>query len=149
MGTVPNPGRGVAQDPVGFVPHRPPMLLLDGVRGTTDKTSHACLTVDPKAWYADPDGSMPAWYGIELMAQAVSAYSGGIKRSQNQKPSKGYLLGTRAYTSKLPAFPPGATLEIHCTQEYADDSGLWAFECSILLEGTPVATAMLKVFEEK
>ena len=132
-----------------YVPHRLPMLLLDGIRATSDTESRAFVTVDPRAWYADARGAMPAWYGIELMAQTVAAYSGAFKRRQGLAPVKGYLLGTRTYSSTLPAFPAGSTLEIHCVYHYSDESGLWAFDCTICLQDLPVATAMLKVFEEK
>ena len=131
-----------------LVPHRSPMLLLDGILATSDSGSRAWVRVDPAAWYADPQGAMPGWYGIELMAQTISAYSGAIKRKQGLLPAKGYLLGSRSYTCALPAFPAGSTLEIQAESHYADDNGLCAFDCSILLEGAPIATAMLKVFEK-
>jgi len=140
-----NPGQGAS----AFVPHRPPMLLLDAVQSTTETSSDASVTVDPMAWYADAQGGMPAWYGIELMAQTVAAYSGATKRRQGLTPVKGYLLGTRSYTTTVPVFPSGSTLAIHCDYHYSDERGLWAFDCTIHLQGIQVASAMLKVFEEK
>lgn len=142
-------GESPLADAAAFVPHRSPMLLLDGIRSTSDTESHAWVKVDPKAWYADAQGAMPAWYGIELMAQTVAAYSGAVKRRQGLAPVKGYLLGARTYACTLPAFPAGSVLEIQGVYHYSDDSGLWAFDCTIFLQDTPVATAMLKVFEEK
>ncbi|WP_005036021.1 hypothetical protein [Holophaga foetida] len=142
-------GESPLADATAFVPHRAPMLLLDGIRSTSDTESRAWVRVDPKAWYADVQGAMPAWYGIELMAQTVAAYSGAVKRRQGKPPVKGYLLGARTYTSTLPAFPAGSILEIQGVYHYSDDSGLWAFDCTITIQDLPVATAMLKVFEEK
>ncbi len=131
-----------------LVPHRPPLLLLDEVLAWDPEGCAATARVDPGAWYAAPDGSMPAWFGIELMAQTISAYSGGRRAGTGAPPRLGYLLGTRSYRCALPAFPPGERLEIQVRVHYQDESGLSAFACEIRRSGEPVADAILKVFEE-
>ena len=40
----------------------------------SDESLTAHATVRSDAWYADADGAMPAWIGIELMAQAIAAH---------------------------------------------------------------------------
>ncbi|BDU71446.1 ApeP family dehydratase [Mesoterricola silvestris] len=127
--------------------HRPPMLLLDAVLDHRRDGILARARVDPGAWYADARGAMPAWFGLELMAQAIAAYGGLNRRAQDREPRLGYLLGTRAYTCTLPAFPAGSELGIHAELKYLDDSGLSAFACGITLDGEEVATAILKTFE--
>ena len=104
-------------------------------------------TVDPNAWYALPDGSMPGWFGIELMAQTVAAWSGHEKYSDGGQPRPGYLLGTRRYKSRSSSSPPGTILEIEVRQEFRDSSGLGAFECEIIVDGLVVASAIVKVYE--
>ncbi|EEA00465.1 conserved hypothetical protein, partial [Burkholderia sp. H160] len=64
----------VRQPIEAIIPHRGSMLLLDAVDTFADTTLSAFATVDPHAWYADAAGAMPAWIGIELMAQAIAAH---------------------------------------------------------------------------
>lgn len=118
-----------------LLPHRPPMLLLDGVDG-----DGAYLRVDPEAWYADAAGAMPGWFGLEVMAQAVAALQG-----RAGAPRRGYLVGTRSYQS-IPAFPAGSLLRVRVRAAEEDESGLAAFACEILLGDEPAATASLKVY---
>ncbi|NTV74153.1 MAG: beta-hydroxyacyl-ACP dehydratase [Holophaga sp.] len=127
--------------------HRPPMLLLEAVLDHGHDGILALARVDPGAWYADGEGAMPAWFGLELMAQAIAAFGGLDKRAQGREPRLGYLLGTRAYACTRPSFPAGCELRIRAKLKYLDDAGLSAFACGITLDGEEVATAILKTFE--
>jgi len=120
-----------------LLPHRPPMLLLDGVDG-----DGAFLRVAPGAWYADAEGAMPGWFGLEVMAQATAACPGA--EPEDGTPRSGYLVGTRSYRS-VPSFPAGALLRVKVRLVEADESGLCAFDCAILLHDAVAATATLKV----
>lgn len=133
--------------PIDLVLHRPPLLLLEGIQEATEDKCVTRVKVDPAAWYADADGSMPGWFGIELMAQTASAYSGSRKRSRGLSPRLGLNLGTQNYECSMPRFPGGATLEVEIKLHYLDESGLSAFVCEIRHLGRPVARAMLKTFE--
>jgi predicted hotdog family 3-hydroxylacyl-ACP dehydratase len=128
-----------------LVPHRPPLLLIDAVREAGPDHCTCLARVDGRAWYADADGAMPAWFGLELMAQTVAAFSGN--RNQGQAPRIGYLLGTRQYSSAAESFPAGALLEVTARVHYADATGLSAFACELRCGGVPLAHAILKVFE--
>ena len=130
-----------------LVPHRPPLLLIDTVREADGERCTTLTRVDPQAWYADPDGAMPAWFGLELMAQTIAAYSGNRQRAQGLAPRYGYLLGTRDYRSEVASFPAGALLEVDVKVHYSDALGLSAFSCELKREGNLLATAILKVFE--
>ena len=131
-----------------FLPHRAPMLLIDRVDGVTAAggTGHVRLSAD--AWYADAEGRTPAWIGLELMAQAVAACRGRYLAGQGSAPGGGYLVGTRSYRSTVPTFPPGVDLAIQVRLVEADDSGLSSFDCEILQDELPLATATLKVMEK-
>ena len=89
---------------------------------------------------------MPAWFGLELMAQTAAAHS-GWKHRDDPFPKGGMLLGTRRYHSALDRFPAGAILEIHAQLDYAGVFGQSAFVCQILLDGAIVAEATLRVLE--
>jgi predicted hotdog family 3-hydroxylacyl-ACP dehydratase len=130
-----------------LVPHRPPMLLLHGIQEATEEKCIAQVRVDPSAWYAQSDGSMPGWFGIELMAQTSAAYSWSRKRELGMPIGTGYLLGTQSYQSRVAKFPAGAVLEVEAKLYYLDESGLSAFACEIRHLGQSVACATLKTFE--
>jgi predicted hotdog family 3-hydroxylacyl-ACP dehydratase len=104
--------------------------------------------VDPEAWYAQEDGSMPAWFGLELMAQTIGAYSGSEARAKGEAPRLGYVLGTQSYRPSIPAFPAGAKLEISAEMIFQDPSGLFAFACEIHHAGEPIVQSTLKVYQK-
>lgn len=133
--------------PADLVLHRPPLLLLEAIKETSEEHCIALVRVDPNAWYAEPDGAMPGWFGMELMAQTITAYSGSRKRLLGLPPKIGFNLGTRSYESSLPGFPANAVLEVEIRLKYLDESGLSAFACEIRHLGQIVARAMVKTFE--
>jgi predicted hotdog family 3-hydroxylacyl-ACP dehydratase len=128
------------------LPHRPPMLLLESVREADDQGGTALARVDPGAWYADSAGAMPAWFGLELMAQAIAACRG--HRGAPGGPARGgYLVAARSFRSSLPAFATGALLEVRVRLELEDPSGLCGFLGEIIQERQVVAKANLRVME--
>ncbi|MEK6742337.1 MAG: beta-hydroxyacyl-ACP dehydratase [Nitrospirota bacterium] len=128
-----------------LIPHRPPMMLINGVVGEVEEGLIATALPDPKAWYANEDGSMPAWIGIELMAQAISAWAGLQAYKAGMPPRKGFLIGTREYMSKCPSFTAGNALFIEVRKVFSDPQGLAAFNCLIRDDRTVFAEAVVKV----
>lgn len=132
--------------------HRDNMLLLDRVLESGSAGIRVAASVDGEAWYADADGAMPAWIGIELMAQAIAALVGLNAREKGLPPKQGLLLGTRGFTARVPTFPRGARLVVAASEVFREDNGLAAFDARIELAGAEkageiVAEATLKVFE--
>lgn len=130
-----------------ILPHRGTMLLLDRMVEFDEQGTRVEYVPRHDAWYANIDGSMPAWIGLELMAQAAAAHVGMTKSIGGESPAQGALLGTRRFSSTLPAYPVGKALHICATLTYRDSSGLGAYECSIVIGDQEVANAILKVFE--
>ena len=128
-----------------WLPHRAPMLLLDSVEQVDAEGGLARARIDPNAWYADAQGAMPAWIGLELMAQAISACRGQHLARSGQPGAGGYLVAARGFSSSVSAFPSGSELQVRVTLLEADPSGLCTFQCALLLAQNPVATATLKV----
>jgi predicted hotdog family 3-hydroxylacyl-ACP dehydratase len=130
-----------------IIPHRGTMLLLDRVIAFENESTTAEYSPRDDSWYTDDQGNMPAWMGIELMAQTVAAHVSLLKRSENTPLQPGVLLGTRSYRSKVPCFNSDALLCIHVIMIYRDPGGLGAYNCSISYDGKELATATIKVFE--
>lgn len=134
--------------------HRDTMLLLDRVLESGPAGIRVAASVDSEAWYADADGAMPAWIGLELMAQAIAALVGLNAREKGLPPKQGLLLGTRGFTARVPAFARGAHLVVAASEVFQEENGLAAFDARIERldketeqAGETVAEATLKVFE--
>ena len=100
-----------------WVPHRGAMSLLDGVESHDDLNVVARVRVPAQGLFCTPDG-VPAWVGIEYMAQAVAAWSGACNRHGGGSPRIGYLLGSRRYEAAVAVFPVGAELLVQTIPGY-------------------------------
>ena len=121
------------------------MILIDQVLGFDQEQIHTRLTVRAGGLFNREDGSLPAWVGIELMAQSVAAYAGCRARSEGSPVELGFLLGTRKFECNVEHFPAGAELQIHALRSLEDDNGMGVFECHLSGPGIH-ASARLNVF---
>ncbi|WP_445180059.1 hotdog family protein [Pseudomonas sp. McL0111] len=128
-----------------LLPHAGDMILIDEVLSFDDEQIHTRLTVRPDGLFNLPDGSLPAWVGIELMAQSVAAFAGCHARQKGNAVELGFLLGTRKFECNVEAFPAGSALTIHGLRSLEDDNGMGVFECHINAPGIH-ASARLNVF---
>jgi predicted hotdog family 3-hydroxylacyl-ACP dehydratase len=129
------------------LPHRGTMLLLNDIVSCTDDALAAHATVDPDAWYSDVKGAMPAWIGIELMAQAIAAHVGLIAMRAGGLARPGVLLGTNRYEAHESALAPGAPLRVEAKELLKSEQGYGAYECTITADGRCLAQAVVKVFQ--
>ncbi|CAN0624326.1 conserved protein of unknown function [Burkholderia multivorans] len=132
-----------------IIPHRGTMLLLDAVSTCSDESLTALATVRGDAWYADADGAMPAWIGIELMAQAIAAHVGLLSMRAGERVRPGVLLGTRRYEARMPAFARDARLQISVNELLRGDEGHGAYGCTIEHDGAACAEAIVKVYQPR
>lgn len=137
-----------------ILPHRGTMLLLASVDTWDEECLAAIAHVDPAAWYADAEGNMPAWIGIELMAQAIAAHVGLLSTRDGRPARPGVLLGSRKYEASVPAFPHGQPLRIEARELLRVAEGHGAYECTISTGSdggdggkTCLANAVIKVFQ--
>ncbi|MGE1154739.1 hotdog family protein [Pseudomonas sp. MAFF 730085] len=128
-----------------LLPHAGDMILIDQVLSFDEEQVHTRATVTPGGLFNRPDGSLPAWVGIELMAQSVAAYAGCHARQKGQAVELGFLLGTRKFVCNVAHFPAGAELRIHGLRSLEDDNGMGVFECHLTGVGIQ-ASARLNVF---
>ncbi|WP_456280358.1 hypothetical protein M1D55_05790 [Cupriavidus sp. JZ107] len=144
---VPMPAsESVAGDIAAMVPHGGAMLLLDALLHADEDHAIARATVRPTQLFVDANG-MPAWVGVEYMAQTIAAWSGARARRGGSAPAIGFLLGSRRYTCDVPAFPRGSELTITARVELIGENGLGMFSCAIDMDGREVARANVSVFQ--
>ncbi len=128
-----------------LVPHSGKMSLLDNIIEYRDGWLRAEVCISADSMFVNELG-VPAWIGLEYLAQAVGAYSGWQERSKGRPPKLGFLLGTRKYLCSSDYFAIGTTLTLTVQLEVEAENGLNVFRC--VLEGEGVeATANINVFQ--
>ncbi|WP_296542629.1 hypothetical protein [Rhodoferax sp.] len=128
------------------LPHRGRMLLIH--RLTHADNERASAEVDVRADNLfNQKGGIPAWVGVEFMAQTVAAWAGARAKISGGYPKLGFLLGTRRFETTVQAFSLGKVLrvDVHC--ELMADNGLGQFDCQITMDDTLVCWARISVFE--
>ena len=126
-----------------LLPHGPEMTLVHRFVSYDTTRSVVAADIDEQCVFFDGTG-VPAWAGIEYMAQAIAAHAGFEARRAAEPPAIGFLLGTRAYESFVDEFPAGSTLTITVEPQIAD-GGFSAFGCTIETDRL-AARAVLNVY---
>lgn len=131
-----------------LLPHAGNTILIDEILAH-DADSLTARTVVKPGPYSLPDGSLPPWLGLELMAQAVGAWAGCQARLAGTAVKLGFLLGTRRYDCHADSLPAGAVLTIPVKRGFIDDSGMSVFECELRDGDRLLAAARLNVYQPK
>ncbi|HZF26537.1 MAG TPA: hypothetical protein VEZ88_09780 [Steroidobacteraceae bacterium] len=125
------------------------MLLLDRLHDFGPEHVEVIANVTAPHPLVDEPRGMPAWVGIELMAQAVSVFSGLELRAKGLAPRIGLLLGARVYEAHVPFFPLGAKLSVRAVLALRDAEGLGVFDCTIHEGGELLAHGQVKGYMPK
>ena len=128
-----------------LLPHTGQMVLLDEILSYDQSSLCAALTVRGDGLLFGDNQTVPAWVGIEYMAQTIGVYA-GIQAKQTGQPIRlGFLLGTRRYESNVPCFKVGSRLTVD-VEKILQDEQLAVFECRLNGENVDI-TAMLNVYQ--
>jgi predicted hotdog family 3-hydroxylacyl-ACP dehydratase len=131
------------------LPHEGAMLLLDEVLEHSPEHVVCAVTIRPTSQFCEEGKGVPAWVGLEYMAQTVCAYSGVDEARAGQRPSIGLLLGARRYESQVDCFAPGTRLRIRADLVLRDENDLVAFNCTIDDGERPLARGDIKALRPK
>ncbi len=125
--------------------HKDTMLLIDEVVDFTENSLTTKLTITTESEFLNEDNQIPAWVGIEYMAQTIAAWAGVTHMIKKDEIKKGYLLGSRKYTSHVSHFTLGSELIISAKKVY-EGNDLGVFDCSISSDKL-LAEASLNVYQ--
>lgn len=128
-----------------LVPHSGKMSLLTRIVAYDADSLTAEVDIHTESLFITEQG-VPAYIGIEYMAQAVAAYAGRKQKAAGGEPKLGFLLGTRRYSTNVEWFPKGRTLTVHVLSDMIADNGLHVFQATIEA-GDISASANLNVFQ--
>jgi predicted hotdog family 3-hydroxylacyl-ACP dehydratase len=140
---------GVQYKITDLVAHADRMQLLDEVLSYDNEQIVVALTIRDNTEFYVPGTGVPAWVGIEYMAQAVGAFSGIEEVQSGRKPQIGLLLGSRRCTSDVDVFRLGERLEVIAQLQMRDESDLAVFHCEIAIEGKCIARGDLKAIRPR
>ena len=129
-----------------LIPHTGQMSLLDEVLAVDCDSAAARLTVRADGLFDDGQGRVPAWVGIEYMAQTVALFGGYQRLKRGLPVTLGFLLGTRRYQSNVASFSVGAQLVVEARILLVEPSGLGSFECELHGDGIE-ASARINAFQ--
>jgi predicted hotdog family 3-hydroxylacyl-ACP dehydratase len=132
-----------------LLPHRPPMILINRMVDATEMGSICEVTIGPQTLFLERAG-VPAFVGLEYMAQAVAAYGGYKSYRAGEPVGVGFLLGTPQLTIHCQFFALGQTLKVEVTHVWGHNE-LMQFHCTIhdALTGKFLQQADLNVFKPK
>jgi len=130
-----------------LVPHSGPMSLLDRV--LEHSRERTVCSVDPtrSRLFAEPDGRVPAWLGLEYMAQCIAAHGGLAARALGEPPRPGLFLGSRRVTFDTDWFAADVGLRVSVVH-HRGEIGLVVFDCDVRTAagGDPLVEGRMNVY---
>ena len=139
---------GVSYRVEELVPHRGAMSLLESIDEYGEDWLRANLTPTSTSTFADSHG-IPAWVGLEYMAQAAAAFAGIEQAQRGERASVGLLIGSRYYRSMLEIIPFGTRLVVEARLALRDAEDFAAYDCSLSAQGQRIAECTLKAFRPR
>ena len=130
-----------------FVLHRKPMLLIDKLVDIGIDHAVCEWTVRPEDAFFVQGLGVPAYIGIEYMAQCVAVHGGACEKAHGFPPPKGMLLGTRSCSLNSAYFEEGMKYQSRCDVQIRGSGGVAGFVCNITHEGKMIAEARLSVWQ--
>ncbi|CPR15471.1 hotdog family protein [Brenneria goodwinii] len=138
-----------------YLPHQSPMVLVDRVIRVDNEHAHCRVVVSREsilAPFLNAEGHLPAWFGIEIIAQTIGVWSGWHeqqntdRRNHHQTPRPGMLLGGRGYRCKQAFFPASSQLDAHVTLLMRDEK-IGSFDGEIIVDGESYAAGRLTTYQ--
>jgi len=141
-----NPGETETQWSIDeLIWHGPRMSLVDRVVSTTGDGLTAEVRIEPGRPFFESGAGVPAWVGVEYMAQAVAIFAGYRAKINGRKIPRGMIIGCRNYTTTEPVFSPGRVLSISVQELLCLNESLSSYDCEIR-DMDLIASARITVF---
>lgn len=112
-----------------LLPHQPPMILIDRLLEANAREALCEVTITSQSLFLETAG-VPAFVGIEYMAQSIAAHIGYQHYLADEPITLGLLMGTRRVEMCCAFFALGQTLRIHVAHVWGKLE-LKRFRCTI------------------
>ena len=129
-------------NPALLLPHSGRMVLLDRVLRYDGQSLDAVSAIRPDCILLPPGAdSLPAYLGMEIMAQGIGAWAGAQALDRGEPVRLGFLLGTRRLHIGAPATPVGTAIAVSVHRSLQDAIGMGVFDCTLSCLAPPDACA--------
>ncbi|MEE9412033.1 MAG: 3-hydroxylacyl-ACP dehydratase [Methylococcales bacterium] len=132
-----------------LLPQSGSMVLIDAVTRIDDDSISTQVRVRDDGLFSLVNNTVPAWVGIEYMAQTIAAFSGYHCLIRGEPIRLGFLLGTRLFESSRSSYPCETLLTVHASKIIESANDMSVFDCSIEIADTntpdPPITASAKI----
>lgn len=127
-----------------FMPHRPPMLMLDALTHCTDTEAVCTKTFREGDLFVEADGTVSALVTLELFAQAAAAHFGYLGMKRGGGFASGALLGSRKLELVQGSLRSAELLEVRVTQVMSMPPAA-QYDCVLLRGGETLAKGTINV----
>jgi predicted hotdog family 3-hydroxylacyl-ACP dehydratase len=128
-----------------YIPHRPPMLLIDDIVDATTDSVVCRATIHPGCVFAR-DGIVHPSAMIELVAQACAIWAGVTDARDGHPPRVGMIAGCREISFTADSFAVGDELTIAATRIFGEDQ-VAVFTGTVTRGGVVCVTMQLSVVD--
>lgn len=115
-----------------YIPHKLPMKLIESIKDHGERHITTATTITPSVAFFDHDaGGVPAWVGLEYMAQSAAAWVGLNDEAHGRPVEPAFLVSSRQYRAHAPYFLTGEHLLTEVKVEFIEGE-IVAFSGAIL-----------------
>ena len=128
-----------------YLPHRPPMLLIDDIVDVTLERAICRTTIRPDCVFAI-EGQVHPSAMIEFVAQACAIWAGVTSAREGKPPRLGFIVSCREAAFSVNSFHVGDELTIVATKIPGEDQ-LASFDGTVTRGDQVCATIQLSVVD--
>lgn len=101
-----------------YISHQPPMRLVERIVEVNRERAITESTIGPDNAFYDPgEQGVPAWAGLEYMAQTAAVWVGAECLRVGTAIEPAFLISSRHYNAERTVFARGKTLRVSVTPE--------------------------------
>lgn len=146
-------------DVAPLLPHSGNMVLLDEILDYDEESLQGRATIREDHVFLRPEGVVPAWMAMEILAQGIAAFDGCHAAQAGRGPQLGFLLGSRKFSLYVDSLPVGADLRVNVRLSTSGGQGFGVFDGELhwmnppedilasLPQGSLVAAGALNVYQ--
>ena len=123
------------------------MLLVDRLVAYSEESAECEFRISPDNAFKVKGRGVPAYVGVEYMAQCIAVHAGVRAHLEGKPPPIGFLLGSRKLQLHEDYLVENRAYTAGCRQMLRGGDGMGSFDCTIVSEGRTIASARLAVLE--
>lgn len=131
-----------------LIPQQGPMALLDRVARSSAEETVCTVVPDPHGLFGDASSGVPAWLGLEYMAQCIAVHGSLQHREDSRGGDMGFLVGSRKLRFHCSELRGGEELRV-VVRPVHGTGGLMSFDCELRNGESCLAEGRVSVYVPK